>query len=79
MLKTLHKKLKVEDSLDGSVLVNFIDFLSNKFSSEDFDKYFATILKYFFDADLLGFDFLLKWGESDEEVKSHFLFDESKD
>lgn len=62
LLKNLHKKLKVEESLDYSILANLIEFLSVQFSSEDFYKYFATILKIFFDEELASLDFIVEWG-----------------
>lgn len=67
-------------SKDLEILLNII----HAFDKYQIDlKYAATVLKYFYDNDLLREEFLLKWGSNQEgwatsNLATHFLYTEDK-
>jgi len=58
----MHKKLKTPESLPISLLMNIIDLAYYNFSKEDVNKYLATILYRFYEANLIDYDTLYAWG-----------------
>lgn len=45
---------------------------------QDFTPYVPTILKYFYDADLLTEEFLVNFATGKLEISEHYLYDEQR-
>lgn len=59
-----------------NLLIILEHFLLEKHKECDFEKYIPTILKFFYDEDLLSEDFLLEWesGKYREQEQKNFVF-----
>ena len=62
ILSKLYKKLKIQNS-EQDILLNLEKFLYVRHEDQKFEKYIATILKLFYDDDLLSEEFLVDWAD----------------
>jgi len=59
------------------IIMNLEYILFKTFAETDFTKFVPTILKYFYDANLLTEEILIQWGQGKLEVADHILYEES--
>ena len=72
ILTHTYEELKTPDS-DFDTLLNLEKFLLVRNSSNQFEKYVPTILKFFYDEDLLTEEFLVSW--DDGKINSKLIMD----
>lgn len=58
------------------IIMNLEYLLFKTYADNDFTKFVPTILKYFYDANLLTEEILIQWGQGKLEVTDHILYDE---
>ncbi len=80
LLERVFKELKVKDP-ESDILLNLEVFLFEKNSAVDFEKYIPTIIKLFYDAELLSEEFLIDWKEDKltEKLSKDFRFEKTRD
>lgn len=80
LLTSLIEKLHIKKA-EIKVLINLEHFMLVQHKENSYEKYIPTILKFFYDEDLLSEEFLLDWdeGKLQDEFKKNFLFNEEID
>jgi len=74
------EKFKFEGQwAEVQILVSLELFLLEVNKETDFTKYIPTILKFFYDEDLLTEEFLVAWDEGTVDLKEHPLYNEEID
>eukprot|EP00825_Cyclidium_porcatum_P044486 TRINITY_DN6543_c0_g1_i4.p1 TRINITY_DN6543_c0_g1~~TRINITY_DN6543_c0_g1_i4.p1 ORF type:complete len:433 (-),score=67.50 TRINITY_DN6543_c0_g1_i4:242-1540(-) len=77
ILSEIIRRLDVKNS-NQEIMMNLQYFLLEQNKSQDYSQYIATILKLFYDEDLLEEEYLLKWNLESQVKKNHFLYDEER-
>jgi len=69
------------ENKDLDVLLNLEDFLLVRNKEVDYERFVPTILKFFYDEELLNEKFLLEWeeGKHDEKMKTDFRYVKEND
>lgn len=77
ILSEIIKRLDIKNN-NMEIMLNLQYFLLEQNKHTDFLPLIATLLKIFYDADLLEEVFLIKWYEGQVINKTHFLYDEAR-
>jgi len=80
ILKIFYEALEVENK-DMDLVLNLEDFLLARNKEVDYEKFVPTILKFFYDEELLNEKFLLEWdsGKYEEKMKPDFRYNKDND
>lgn len=62
ILRELIKRLEL-DSSEQEIMMNLQHFILEENKSQDYTQYISTLLKLFYDEDLLTEDYLISWGQ----------------
>ncbi|EGR30622.1 hypothetical protein IMG5_127620 [Ichthyophthirius multifiliis] len=75
LLQKLYSKLKIQ-KMEDDILLNLQYFFYKTYQNQDFTQYIPTILKIFYDNNLISEQIIVDWADNKIDLKDHFLYNE---